>query len=150
MFEKYFVTCPVAVALKAAGFDEPCMALWRTFKAPTQPSSQIIYNNEDPDAWMYECRNSGLPNWQFARPLYQQVFEWFMSKGIYLHPYYAPKFEGKKAILAQWGVNIYNLDLKFLNAGGLLGAMEGEPVNINQRDAMDQAILEAIKLLPNE
>lgn len=166
MFEKYFVTCPLSIALRAAGFDEPCMATRETYLDGSQkfnisyssePLNPATYNSIikeamelRPGLFVPKLKNSEFPPWLYAAPLYDQVFEWLFSKGIYLHPYYAPKFEGKKAIAARWGVNIYNLDLKFLNAGGLLGAMAGEPVNADRRDAIEQAIFAAIKLLTNE
>lgn len=169
MFEEYFVTYMLAKVLRTAGFDVPCIGVWEYSVWDDKPEAELhinylsfdttdhIYNKEiqallksRPGLFQDKRTNQTLPPWLFAAPLYDQVFAWLFKKGLYLHPYYAPKFEGKKAVKAQWGVNIYDLDLKFLNAGGLLAAMEGEPVNADRRDAIEQAILAAIKLLKNE
>jgi hypothetical protein len=117
MFEKYFVTCPVAVALREAGFDEPCMASWECYETTTlhqkaivsykelhiaylsQPPDQSIYSDKiqklmakSPGLFKDQRTNSTFPEWLYAAPLYDQVLEWFMSKGLYLHQYRIPQF----------------------------------------------------------
>lgn len=124
MFENYFVTCNVAVALKKIGFDEPCMAWFEYYEidGKTTQAFHIAYSNAPTNPGMYndmikeilESRsidisparmNSRLQPWQYAAPLYQQVFEWLETKGLYLHPYRVPRLRE----LPEWyGVNIFN------------------------------------------
>jgi hypothetical protein len=175
MFEKYFVTCPVAVALRGAGFDEPCMACWEHYRPdgtlttfeeadkfrinyssePQDPRmlSQAIRDimKERPGLFQRLIKNTDLPPYLYAAPLYDQVLEWFMSKGLYLHPFYAPRFEGKIAVEPKYGTNVYNKDLKYLWPEGGMGIFSKGNITLpDRRDAIDQAILAAIKLLPNE
>ena len=166
MFEDYFVTCNVAVALKGAGFDEPCMASWERYKAlkyvtgdklhihysnfPTSPDN---YNDTikaamlaHPGLFAEKRKNSEWPPWLYVAPLYDQVFDWLLNKGLYLHPYKTP---GPK-----WGVNIYDIDFNHVWPNNT----PNESYHYNQMKylhdgkklALTEAILQAIKLLPNE
>ncbi len=165
MFEKYFVTCPVAVALRGAGFDEPCMAAREHymdgdevvdilhicyFDSPTNIDLYIETIREllksRPGLLEDKRTNKQLPPWLYAAPLYGQVLEWFMSKGLYLHPYYAPKFDGKIAIEPKYGCNVLDKNLKHLwPEGGIFSNVV--IIYPDRRAALEQAILVAIKLL---
>lgn len=164
MFEKYFVTCPVAVALKHAGFDEPCMAARERDGAEdilhiaydSKPPNPAIYSEaiqklmvDRPGMFIDIRRNSEMQPCQFAAPLYDQVFEWLFSKGLYLHPYYAPQSDGKAATEPKYGVNVFDKNLKLLWPNNDI--FYGEVILYTERrDAIEQAILAAIKLLPDE
>jgi hypothetical protein len=99
MFEKYFVTCNVAILLKNVGYDEPCIAVYDCNKVDAE--HRIDYGNHP----FQPHRNSKLQPWLYAAPLYQQVFEWLESKGLYLHPYKVPLLNEQPAY---YGVNIFN------------------------------------------
>lgn len=176
MFEKYFVTAPVAVALKEAGFDEPCIAAREYYSDSNgnyQEELHVAYISHPPEISIYSDKiqklmvrkpglfkdlrlNSQFPTWLYAAPLYAQVFEWFLKKGLYLHPYL---LNGpiNIAFKEKWGVNIFN------PAGSLewpVVPFQPDPnkfeddrqtyIHADKRDAYEQAIIAAIKLLPNE
>jgi hypothetical protein len=81
---KEFVPYIEAVKLKRLEFDEPCFAYYEN-----QDKHLVInYNNtplteeqqKRPGLYKIDNRNSALPQWATAAPLYQQVFRWFREK----------------------------------------------------------------------
>lgn len=183
MFEKYFVTCPVAVALRAAGFDEPCMASWehydhtRSLTAFEEPNiMRINYTNsvldpriyneelqrvmkERPNLFAQKLQNSQLPAYLYAAPLYGQVLEWLHGQGIRVHENYLTTGERKIATKLAWAVRLVDTktgktlwpDTKIaFSKEGIFEIIEPDNEFEVQRDAWEQSILAAIKLLPNE
>lgn len=167
MFEKYFVTCPVAITLRGAGFDEPCMAAWECngdledenrilhIAYDSKPPNPAIYNEEiqalmkdRPGMFMNRRRNSEISPWLYAAPLYDQVFEWLFSKGIYLHPYYVSPLVIKDE--GVWGCNLYESSTNNYLWPEYALSDKKEYHTHERRDVIEQAILAAIKLLPNE
>jgi hypothetical protein len=82
--EKEFVPFPIARALKKIGYDELCLGYYEQYS--TVPV--INFNNKPltkeelkrPKMYKVENKNSTLPQWAIAAPLYQQVFKWFREK----------------------------------------------------------------------
>lgn len=161
MFDKYFVKIPVAIALKKAGFDEPCIGVheYYTHQDITTSILRISYNNHALDKYdrddevirqmvlrrgLIEERrcNSELPQWLFAAPFYDQVLDWLESKGVYIHPYRIPEFQESSA---KWGVNVYDL------SGNLLWPKWNLDSEIkyfqDKYEARCQALLPAIDLI---
>ncbi len=161
MFDGYFVTCDVAIALRNVGFDEPCMAVHEHYTHNSmqytkliigysnQPTTPEIYNStiqklleEKPDLFKEQRRNSLLPVWQYAAPLYDQVFDWLMIKGYYLHDYPIPKLEQAPV---RWGVNLYD------DKGGLvwpkLTLNDQAYLYEEKREAWRYGLLAALKFL---
>ncbi len=165
MFEDFFVTCPLAIALRAAGYDEPCMAAWHsvTHKGIKTDNLFIGYYNYEQPIEIYneniqhvmktrpgllqdKRTNQTMPPWLYAAPLYDQLFLWLFKKGLYLHKFYAPLFDNhERAISPQWGINVFNLDLKLISPAGWFSAMTcSDP---DQRIAFENGIKQALKLL---
>lgn len=156
MFEDYFVTTNVAVALRKAGFDEPCMGAHNT----QDNKLHISYTNEPTDfhTIAIKRRNSELPEHLYAAPLYDQVFDWLLQSNIRIHDVLISTDSGNGTTMG-WRVYLYN---------GTTGKALWPPVMVaykypasyeivehsrlykDKKQAWEQAILEAIKLLPNE
>lgn len=125
MFEKYFVTCNVAVALREAGYNEPCMAVWEYYEFEKDRNEKLyigFYSHEVPDniyneqiralkqsrPGMFENKrtNQTLQPWLYAAPMYQQVFDWLMEQNIRVHDCYISKKVNAQAAKAVWYVNL--------------------------------------------
>lgn len=164
MFADYFVTCNVAIALRNVGFDEPCMAMHEHYDHndiqhseliigySNRPTTPEIYNStiqklleERPGLFKEQRRNSMLPKWQYAAPLYDQAFDWLLIKGYYLHDYHIPKLEQAPA---RWGVNLYddNGDLVWPE----LTMNDQAYLYENKRAAWRHGLLAAIKLIKEQ
>lgn len=80
--EEQFVPYEQALALKELGFDEPCIAHFRGRDTEPTPQFSVDFKTE---------KNSdfGDGDYWFARPLWQQAFEWF-RKQYGLHGTYTP------------------------------------------------------------
>lgn len=172
MFEKYFVTCPVAVALRGAGFDEPCMAARECYEGPddivdilhicyfSSPTNTDLYVEtirellKTRPAMMNEKRtNKQLPPWLYAAPLYVQVFEWFEARGLYLHDYRITANVNRISKKTVYGTSVF--DDQGMQLWPIITNLGDRDVFVKHSHdtlqlARDQAILAAIKLLPNE
>lgn len=172
MVEEYFVTCEVAIALRAAGFDEPCMGVheyYQTVEGPYSDELHINYSNRptNPDTYndtirklmltrpglfVEKHRNSELQPWFYAAPLYDQVIDWFLTKGLYLHPYKTIRPKKNKATKI-WGVNILNNDGEHLWPAVALTRNYSQEMQKyltdGRRLALNTAILAGLKLLDN-
>lgn len=73
MIEDLFVPFDLAAKLKANGFDEPCMAYFtythRRFNLYTRILTSL-------------CRHKDLNEGYTLAPLWQQVIEWLVTKGM--------------------------------------------------------------------
>ena len=168
MFEKFFVTCPVAIALRAAGYDEPCMAVHEYYEFNGKPFRKlhIVYLAEPPATSIYSDKiqklmethpglfkefrtNQKFPPWLYAAPLYDQVFDWLGTKGLHLHVHYIAKDVLRKDH-GVWGCSVYDI-----TTGNLLSPLfklteRIEYPHKERRTAIEQAILAALKLQSHE
>jgi hypothetical protein len=125
MFEKYFVTCNVAKALREVGYNEPCLAVWEYYEFEDNRSEHLyigFYSHEIPDniyneqiralmnsrPGMFEKKrtNQTLQPWLYAAPMYQQVFDWLMTHNIHVHDCYIAKKVNMQGTEAVWYVNL--------------------------------------------
>lgn len=130
MFEDYFVASNVAVALRNIGFDEPCMGFHEHYTRDEVLHSKMIINYSnlpiDPEAYnstirqaikekpgliKQDCCNSTLAQWQYAAPLWDQLFNWLVTKGIHVHCYEVPALNEQPR---RYGVNLFNMTGKQL------------------------------------
>lgn len=85
--EQNCVPHEIAKSLKEIGFNEECVAFW---DSNGEVSDMVYYDQE--------CTNSELENGFYyskaegfkkdcTAPLFDQVFDWFYTKGICGHPY---------------------------------------------------------------
>lgn len=132
-----FVPYDIAVALKEAGFDEPCFATSNLgvivgvldtaqFKVT---GFQFVKNSEAGGPWI-------------AAPLYQQVFDWLELNNLRIHDCWI--FYEQK-----WSVSIFNMPTgNQMWPNHLMAAIEpGSILYTDKREAWNIAIREAIKLL---
>lgn len=170
MFEDYFVTCAAAVALREAGFNEPCMAVHEYYKFHGKeykefhiayfgkPGEPRMYSDKiqklmikRPGLFIDQRTNQQFPPWLYAAPLYEQVLDWFLSKGLYLHPYNLQGIRTKD-MEHKWGVNIFDMEYNHLWPSIPLTKAYTQEMQLfladGRRLALNNAILPAIKLLP--
>jgi hypothetical protein len=107
--EKEFIHYEQALALKELGFDEPCFGYFEN-----QDMNLVInFNNlplteeqsKRPGLYTIDNRNSVLPQWATATPLYQQAFRWFLEK------YNLRGFIGFRPNVKQFDCHIYDMSL---------------------------------------
>jgi hypothetical protein len=107
--EKEFIPYQQALALKELGFDEPCFGYFEN-----QDMNLVInFNNlplteeqsKRPGLYTIDNRNSVLPQWATATPLYQQAFRWFREK------YNLRGFIGFRPNVKQFDCHIYDMSL---------------------------------------
>ena len=107
--EKEFIPYVEALALKELGFDEPCFGYFEN-----QDMNLVInFNNlplteeqsKRPGLYTIDNRNSVLPQWATAVPLYQQAFRWFREK------YNLRGFIGFRPNVKQFDCHIYDMSL---------------------------------------
>lgn len=93
-----FVPYEIALALKEMGFDEPCIGSYEDNKLSPPPVLHVSYSNQPINTSMWkeeyvetykkrpkmfegkEPKNSKMPQWKVAAPLYDQVIDWFIEK----------------------------------------------------------------------
>jgi hypothetical protein len=169
MFAEYFVTCNVAVALKEVRFDEPCMGYHESEQElninycnrPTQPE---LYNatirkalEEKPGLFDERRKNSQLPQWFYAAPLYHQVFDWLRIKhNMRVHDCYIASAVNKVGPNGTWYANLIDATtgetlwpgLKFVSTvddqAKTVLHVESQTPYETQREAWEAVILEAI------
>ena len=69
-----FMPYELALQLKEKGFDEPCLAYWSTYN---KSIPELVINEQSKGNW-------SLKEDYCTAPLYQQVIDWFETKGIYI------------------------------------------------------------------
>jgi len=149
MLAKYFVPVQIAIALKGIGFDEPCISVWeRAANGKRFTDNLYILTDES------YARNCMLTAASYAAPLYDQVFEWFIVNGLSIHDYYIPgpyTGKGKETEPGNWSCSILTIKTgKSMWPGALLATkMKPSLMHKDRRGALDQAILEAIKIIKN-
>lgn len=143
---KQFTPYHVSVALRDAGFDEPCFATddMGTKVGVLDPAQFKVTGFQF-------VTNSELQDGAVASPLYQQVFDWLEMRNIRIHDYWV-YFEGKH------GCNVFDKltgkllwpHRNFAHLQELHEKKEMDPyLHYSKRDAWNEAITEAIKLLKN-
>ncbi len=141
-----FVPYEIALALKEMGFDEPCIGSYEDNKLSPPPVLHVSYSNQPINTSMWkeeyvetykkrpkmfegeEPKNSKMPQWKVAAPLYDQVIDWFDSKNVHI---YAFKYNGNW----QWKIDIANSTDSFSEVIG------------GRHDAFNAGILKAIELI---
>lgn len=131
IMEKLFIPFKLAKKLKSKGFDEPCFGYY------DNESKELIinYSNQEsthpeakkrPTMFIVDNRNTVLPQWAIAAPIYQQVVDWFEAKhNIHLdriwYLFRTTKFKKNKQM-------------------GEVTGKETSPLKENIRDAIDSNI----------
>ena len=124
-----FVPYELALKLKEKGFDEPCYGCRITV-------DNLFKNNDDVHVYS-EPKNYNNWNGRLSAPLYQQVIDWFETKGIYISIntacYSVP-------IWSDWCVQRIEPYTEVFS--------EQDESYENKYKALDKAIEEALKLIP--
>ena len=112
---KEFIPYKEAASLKRLGFDVVCFAYYEN-----QDKNLVIkYDNtpltkeqqKRPGLYEIDNRNSVLPQWTTAAPLFQQTFHWF--RDLYqidgwICPDYSGKVKRKNAVVYCWNIDMAN------------------------------------------
>jgi len=74
--KKEFVPYPIALMMKALGFDQPCLAFYQVEKFEEYPCG-VDDSYEYKMTGFMTCKNSEIPEHFTAAPTYKSAFEWF-------------------------------------------------------------------------
>lgn len=118
-----FVPFKIAKKLKDLGFNEPCLGGFYDYAG--SQSEQLITDDHEQHEQFHQqiC----------LAPLYQQVQDWFLKKGIYVDTSFYPVYNGKYGYRYGRGNPV----------SGYTPHFEGE----NRYDALNKAIEEALNLI---
>jgi len=89
--EKLFLPYNLCILAQKKGFDEICMAYWEHNKFPSKKidtkkliihysNFPLIKEEEKIDRFRVPIKNSALPQWAVAAPIYEQIIQWLDKK----------------------------------------------------------------------
>lgn len=176
MFEEYFVLPPIARALRECGFNEPCIGAYEINAWGCESKLIISYTNQriDPNEFDEATKelfikrpglfrdlrkNSELPQWLYAAPLYDQVKNWLFTKNLRIHETYIAKTVFKKGDNGAWFYSVYDTIegnclwppvIIHSQIDGFYEDTIRKDAKRSTRIALEEAILKAINILKNE
>lgn len=158
-----FVPYEIALALKEMGFDEPCIGSYEDNKLSPPSVLHVSYSNQPINTSMWkeeyvetykkrtkmfegeEPKNSKMPQWKVAAPLYDQVIDWFIEKhGISM--YVSPNWTGSHWNLTTHPVSKQGKELAKKMEDSTF-AVEAYEHFTSRKEALNAGILKAIELI---
>jgi hypothetical protein len=138
--EKYFVPVEIAVKLKEAGFNEPCLMFF-----DLEVFGQVVDPHQYRVMGYHSVMNSEIDTERYtAAPLYHQVFDWLEKRDIRIQDYHIFCEEKK------WGANVFEMSTGNMLWGPLFSLKKEKEERIlyfTKEEAWNEAIKEALKMI---